>query len=79
MKKLLLLLVIAGAGAFVFTSCEKAYTCTQKDSVNGTLVNTTIYSYDALTAEEKTDQENLNTFSYVDGNGDQLQRVTTCD
>lgn len=77
MKKLFLLLLVVG-GAFALSSCQKGYTCTETYSVNGALVNTTIYSFDALTAKEKTDQENTNTYSFVNGGGDQIQYVTTC-
>jgi len=66
MKKLFLLLVVV-AGAFVFSSCEKQYTCTRTSSENGVITSTNTYTYEALTAEEKTDEVNLNTYSYTAG------------
>lgn len=78
MKKLRLILVL-GFAVLAFTACKKKYTCTETYSVNGVLANTTIYTYEALTTEELSYVENLGTYSYVDGDGDQIAYSTTCD
>lgn len=65
MKKLFLLLVIA-AGAFALSSCAKAYTCTETTTVGNNTPTLNIKDYDALTAKEKTDIENLGTYSYTE-------------
>lgn len=78
MKKLRLILVL-GFAVLAFTACKKKYTCTETYSVNGVLANTTIYTYEALTTEELSNVENLGTYSYVDGDGDQIAYSTTCD
>jgi hypothetical protein len=66
MKKLFLLLVVV-AGAFALSSCAKGYTCTRTSSENGVVTNTSTYTYEALTSEEKTDEVNKNTYSYTAG------------
>lgn len=78
MKKLFLLLVVA-AGAFAFSSCEKAYNCTQEYYYNGVLENTVVYSYSAMTKEEVTDEENLHSYYYIDTDGDKHEYKTVCE
>lgn len=76
MKKLFLLFVLA-AGAFALSSCAKAYDCTETTTV-GTYSQTVTTTYDALTSKEKTDIENLGTYSYVNDNAQTVTVKTEC-
>jgi len=77
MKKLFLLLVVV-AGAFVFSSCQKQYVCTQTKSINGTLDWTDVTTYDGLNSRQLSDIENTNTYSYVTTGGDQIVYKMEC-
>ncbi len=76
MRKLFLFLLVA-AGAFIFSSCSKSYTCTTVFQPS-TFSDPAIVTYDKLTSAQKAAIEAEGTYSFITGGGAQIVATTTC-